>query len=343
MNRLMRAWWGFLVLCLFAAGLRAERFRVMEWNVENLFDICHDVGSDDREFLPGAERNWNSPRYWRKLKMVSHTIAAVGGSRPPELVALVEVENDSVMTHLTRRSLLRRLGYEYVMTAGSDPRGIDVALLYQPLRFRLLGSRSVPIVAGRRRLRDVLHVVGLIPTGDTLDVLVCHQPSRAGGGAAQQLRRAAARRLRQVADSVMRLRTVPRLLLMGDMNDEATDPSLRTGLGVAVPPEGDVPVRPDALYVLSHRLHEPGGVRGTYKYRGEWNQLDHLVVSGALLDATSRFHTGADRCRIAVLDFLVRPDRTYGGVAPSRIYLGSYYNGGVSDHLPLFTDFEMLP
>ena len=110
-----------------------------------------------------------------------------------------------------------------------------------------------------------------------------------------------------------------------------------------VPPEGDVPVRPDALYVLSHRLHEPGGVRGTYKYRGEWNQLDHLVVSGALLDATSCFHTGADRCRIAVLDFLVHPDRTYGGVAPSRTYLGRYYNGGVSDHLPLFTDFEMLP
>lgn len=343
MNRLVRAWWGFLVLCLFAAGLRAERFRVMEWNVENLFDTCHDVGSDDREFLPGAERNWNSPRYWRKLKMVSHTIAAVGGSRPPELVALVEVENDSVMTHLTRRSLLRRLGYEYVMTAGSDPRGIDVALLYQPLRFRLLGSRSVPVVAGRRRLRDVLHVVGLIPTGDTLDVLVCHQPSRAGGGAAQHLRRAAARRLRQVVDSVMRLRTVPRLLLMGDMNDEATDPSLRTGLGVAVSPEGGAPVRPDALYVLSHRLHEPGGVHGTYKYRGEWNQLDHLVVSGALLDATSRFHTGADRCRIAVLDFLVHPDRTYGGIAPSRTYLGPYYNGGVSDHLPLFTDFEMLP
>ena len=341
MNRLVRAWWGFLVLCLFAAGLRAERFRVMEWNVENLFDTCHDVGSDDREFLPGAERNWNSPRYWQKLKMVSHTIAAVGGSRPPELVALVEVENDSVMTHLTRRSLLRRLGYEYVMTAGPDPRGIDVALLYQPLRFRMIAARSVPVVVNRKRLRDVLHVAGLIPTGDTLDILVCHQPSRAGGSEAQRLRRAAARRLRQVADSVMRLRTVPRILLMGDMNDEAANPSLRTDLAVVVPPEENLPVRPDALYVLSHRLCGTGGVRGTYKYRGEWNQLDHLVVNGTLLDAMSRFHTGADACRIAVFDFLVHPDRTYGGVVPDRTYLGPFYNGGVSDHLPLFVDFEM--
>jgi hypothetical protein len=51
-------------------------------------------------------------------------------------VALTEVENDSVLTHLTRHSPLRNAGYEYVMTTSDDERGIDVALLYQPATFR---------------------------------------------------------------------------------------------------------------------------------------------------------------------------------------------------------------
>ena len=35
----------------------------------------------------------------------------------PDIVGLCEVENDSVLFDLTRRSLLRKARYEYVMTA----------------------------------------------------------------------------------------------------------------------------------------------------------------------------------------------------------------------------------
>lgn len=33
----------------------------------------------------------------------------------------------------------------------------------------------------RRPTRDILHVMGQVASGDTLDVFVCHMPSRAGG------------------------------------------------------------------------------------------------------------------------------------------------------------------
>ena len=33
------------------------RFRVVSWNVENLFDIHHDSLKNDREFLPDALRH----------------------------------------------------------------------------------------------------------------------------------------------------------------------------------------------------------------------------------------------------------------------------------------------
>ena len=51
---------------------------------------------------------------------------------PMLLVALCEVENDSVLFDLTKRSAIRTAGYEYVMTSSPDERGIDVALMYQP-------------------------------------------------------------------------------------------------------------------------------------------------------------------------------------------------------------------
>ena len=47
----------------------------------------------------------------------------------PALVALCEVENDSVMRDLTRYSALREADYRYVMTQSPDERGIDVALV----------------------------------------------------------------------------------------------------------------------------------------------------------------------------------------------------------------------
>ena len=71
----------FLFVTLFvlfpALFLEGQRFRVATWNIENAFDTLHDEGKNDWEFLPSAEREWNSGRYWRKLRGISQTIAAM--------------------------------------------------------------------------------------------------------------------------------------------------------------------------------------------------------------------------------------------------------------------------
>ena len=155
----------------------------MFYNVENLFDCRHDSLKEDREFLPDGEKKWTPSRYWRKLDALSKVVAAVGEERLPDLVGLCEVENDSVLFDLTRRSSLRALGYRYVATHSPDVRGIDVALLYQPGSFRLLESHEIPVPsaeAGFRPTRNVLYVKGEVLSGDTLHVLVCHLPSRLG-------------------------------------------------------------------------------------------------------------------------------------------------------------------
>lgn len=332
--------WRWLVLLwlpLWGWG-QGNSFRVMTYNVENLFDTCHDYGCEDQEFLPDAVRQWNSVRYWKKQGDLSRTLIAAGGVSPLELVALVEVENDSVISHLLRRTRLYRLGYEYVMTTSRDSRGIDVALLYQPERFRLLEKNMIHIPFDARRekpTRDVLHVAGRLQCGDTLDVLVYHWPSRRGGSrAAEHYRYRAARRVRAFADSLAQLRRCPKILLLGDFNDEYSDRSIAEGLGAVAPG------RPGDYVVLSAGLKAPGGIQGTYKFRGEWNQLDQVIVHRCLLEARTGLRTIAGGCRILAFPFLLEPDEARGGFLPRRTFLGPVYKGGVSDHLPLLLEME---
>lgn len=40
--------------------------------------------------------------------------------------------------------------------------------------------------------------------------------------------------------------------------------------------------------------------------------------------------------------FLLTDDKKYGGKEPFRTYKGMKYQGGFSDHLPIYTDFELV-
>lgn len=159
----------------------------VEYNCENLFDCQHDSLKDDLQFMPEGTHKWTPGRYWRKLNHISQAILSCGGDSAaatiPDLIALTEVENDSVMRDLTKRSLMRNAHYEYVMTSSPDVRGIDVALVYSPYSFKLLTSHSIGVrmPEGVRPTRDILYASGLVMSGDTLHIYIVHSPSRAGG------------------------------------------------------------------------------------------------------------------------------------------------------------------
>ena len=81
---------------------------------------------------------------------------------------------------------------------------------------------------------------------------------------------------------------------------------------------------------------------GSYKYHGEWGLLDHLIVSGTLLDTSSSFFTKESKANVARLHFLLTEDKKYGDDEPFRTYKGMKYQGGISDHLPIYADFELI-
>lgn len=339
-GRLVAGLFALLVTRMWTVALGAQvpgdtlRFRVMGYNVENLFDCRHDTLREDTEFLPSGLRHWTYARYRKKLDDVARVIVSCGcGWEPPALVALCEVENEAVLRDLTRRSALRAAGYRYVATDSPDRRGIDVALLYLRSRFRLLSARSIRLDEAPFRehpTRDILHVSGSLPGGDTLDIFVCHFPSRSGGTRKSEPRRLlAARRLAREADSLLALRRCPQLLVMGDFNDTPSDKSLR------LLQEGGrlrhlLDPLPDGL---------PGSFRppGSYRYQGRWQLLDHLLVSPSLLAPDSPLRVTA--AGIHALPFLLTEDGKHGGLQPFRTYYGVKYQGGYSDHLPVWAEF----
>lgn len=307
--------------------------RVMFYNAENLFDYRDDSLKKDNEFLPDAPRHWTFSRYRQKLIHLSKTIIAAGEGVIPALVGLCEVENDSVMHDLFRLTPLHRSGYRYYITRSPDERGINIVLLYKRNLFRPIHrtDHRIHLPAGFRPTRDILHVSGLIAQGDTLDLFVCHFPSRSGGEkASRPARKAANSRLRMLTDSVLQIRKNPLLLIMGDFNDypdeKIADPTLPL-----YPPQPHPAT--DALYNLMCQLPKQ---KGSHKYQGEWGYLDQFFVSGNLLNPQSNPYIG--QCRVFEAPFLFIEDTKNFGSRPRRTYYGYKHEGGFSDHLPILLD-----
>ena len=297
----------------------ASLLTLVELNCENLFDCQHDTLKQDTEWLPASVRKWTPARYWRKVNSIGQVILSCQDEGVPDLVALVEVENDSCLFDLTRRSLLRHAGYEYLMTQSPDVRGIDVALLYQPLSFRPLCCDYLEVepLPDMRPTRDILYVQGETLGGDTLHVFVVHAPSRYGGE--RQTRPNRLRVMEQITRIVSQLPPHAKVLVAGDFNDYADSPSLQY-------------MEQHGLYNVTSDARGTHGAEGTYRYAGEWESIDHVLVSNSL-------RSNVHQAFINDAPFLLEEDKKYGGVKPLRTFNGYHYQRGFSDHLPLVVRF----
>lgn len=340
----------YLFLCPYLSMYGQEEkdtltFRIASYNVENLFDCRHDSMKNDYEFLPNAVRHWNYTKYKKKLDNIARVITAVGGWTPPALVALCEVENDSVMRDLTRYSALREADYRYVMTQSPDERGIDVALIYQRNLFKLISYQSLSVgkpQKNSRSTRDILHVSGLILSKDTLDVFVAHFPSRSGGAKeSEPYRILAAQRLKEAADSISRIRNRAQIIILGDFNDYPNNKSVQQILKAEAPPLVSDSLHSQSLYHLLARKTDTQKNFGSYKFQGEWGLLDHIIVSGTLLQKDSPLYTDEANADLFRPPFLLTEDKKYGGKQPFRTYYGMKYQAGYSDHLPVWASFRL--
>ena len=302
----------------------AQSLTMVELNCENLFDCQDDLLKDDQEYLPEATRHWTSKRYWRKLNNIAQELLSCKTDGIPDLVVLCEVENDSVLRDLTRRSLLRQAGYEYLMTCSPDVRGIDVALLYSPFSFSPFTWRSIRVepLHDMRPTRDILYVAGRTVVDDTLHVFVVHAPSRYGGERhSRPFRLRVADVLTQSVDSLLSVSPHSSIVVVGDFNDYHDSPALRRIYG-------------HGLRNVTKHARGQYGVKGTYRYQGDWRSIDHVLVSNVIYNKVESAFIHAPL-------FLLEDEKFYGGYRPRRTYNGMRYQSGYSDHLPLVVRFSL--
>ena len=306
------------------------------YNVENLFDTIDDPeNSGDNEFLPSANKAWTQDRYAHKLNNIG---AVLQGMNYPIVVGLSEVENEQVIADLAKVNALADQEYAYIHEQSPDHRGIDVGLMYRPEFFSVLEWATYQVDIDDPNVtnyttRDILMVKGLI-NEEEIYVFVNHWPSRSGGTEASEFRRVfVATELRKAVADIQEADPTAKILIMGDLNDEPTNTSVKDVLG-AKTEKGD-PIEISSLYNCTSSLDAQG--EGSYNYQGNWQMIDQIISSGNLLQTENK---------LSITNFQVYKDPSLlfnhptNGPTPDRTYGGDEYYGGYSDHLPVFVEVK---
>ena len=310
------------------------------YNLENLFDTIDAPEVLDEEFLPGGKNAWTGAKYKDKLHNMARVISELGAEISPDGVGILgvsEIENRSVLEDLVKEPALISRQYKIVHFDSPDKRGVDVGLLYQAKYFTVTGAESVPLIiygatGNRVYTRDILHVTGQMD-GNEVHVLVNHWPSRRGGEAGSApLRNAAATKCRMIFDSLAQANPDVNFIVMGDFNDDPTDPSLKHYLKA----KGSVEkVRPGELY--NPMLPEFKAGRGTLAHNDAWSLFDQIVISYGLLKGTGGGYK-LYKTEIFNKKFLIQKSGNFVGY-PFRTFDNNTYINGYSDHFPVYLVF----
>ena len=345
----------FAALVLFGAGTAAQKTQnhvIGFYNLENLFDVYDDPVKNDGEFLPDGKNKWTEAKYQKKLQNMAKVIRAMKEENGVwhALLGVSEIENRLVLEDLVWEEQIREANYQIIHYDGPDRRGVDVALLYDPKVFTFIESESIPFTFEGSSIdfvmtkeqqdyfktRDVLMVHGTID-GEHFAVYVAHLPSRAGGKkGGNQLRDRGGEIMYNHAMQMQAKYPGIKIICMGDMNDNPTDPSMAEYLHGKELIE-DVT---DTEFFSPFTSMLKAGF-GSLAYQGVWSIYDLLLVNNALAHPQQgtfglrQLHKKGYYGRIFNPKFLTNQSGQYKGT-PFRTFSNGAFIGGYSDHYPTY-------
>ena len=283
------------------------------YNVENLYDTINDPTKNDEQFLPTGEYRWTSERYNDHVKKLAQVMDDMGNILA---MGVAEIENSQVLYDLLKARKSNKLGV--VHYDSDDERGVDVGLFYDSTRLKLQTSGFIRFrtVTTDITTRDILWAKFNFKK-ESIYFMVNHWPSRRGGAEKSEPNRLKAAELAvQFMDSVMRIDPDANFIFMGDLNDYPQD----------------VAPKKVAERLTPMITKESGKYGGSYNYRDEWDVLDHIMVSPTLFN-TKKLKVVKNSGEIISFPYLI--EQYKGKDVPFRVYAGSKYLGGYSDHLPV--------
>ena len=323
-----------------------EPVRVAFWNMENFFDPFVDSTKTYNAFTEDGMQHWTKSRFYRKRNNMYKAILAMSENRPLGILGMCEVENEYVLSALFEQTPLKKHNYRWVLYEGPDIRGIDPAIVYSLDHFRLVESTVFPYYNPEDTAyhsRDILYAkfIGVdassVANADTIHVFVNHWPSRYSGELETVgSRSCSAAILRAKVDSIVSAAPEgyqPKVVMMGDLNDCPTDPSVYDVLRARHPSELE-----EGCLINLFGKNDGLGFEGTLKHQADWQIFDQIIVTPAVMNDREGFHYQEGSARIFHADFMLEDDEAYHGKKLFRTYIGPRYFGGFSDHLPVYID-----
>ena len=331
-----------LMLAVAVSATRAQErkfavYGVGFYNLENLFDTCHDAGKNDYQFLPDGMYKWGGLKYSHKLKNLARVLSEMGTDKLKQIgcavIGVSEVENAKCLEDLCNQPPLKARNFQFVHVEGPDLRGVDCGLLYNPKLFKVRDVKLVPYIYIReedslKQTRGFLTVSGTL-ANEHVTVIVNHLPSRLGGG--DFYRQEGGRQIREVKDSLLRDDPNVKIIIMGDMNDDPQDKSMAVALGAKRKMKD---VEPGGLWNPWWDVLASG--TGTLQYDGRWNLFDQIIVSHSLLDQKGTKDYSSLKLwnyQVFSRDYLFQKEGAFKGNT-LRTHAGGVWLDGYSDHLP---------
>jgi len=177
--------------------------------------------------------------------------------------------------------------------------------------------------------RDQLLVSGMFD-GEMIHLIVNHWPSRRGGEARSRPKRVAAAKLnKRIVDSLQSIDPYAKIIVMGDLNDDPTNASVKDVLKAKSKMEN---VKLKGIYNPMENLAKKG--LGSNAYRDAWSLFDQIMFTKPLLDrdfSSYRFY----KAGIFNKQYLTNKKGRYKGY-PKRSFSNGNFTDGFSDHFPVY-------
>jgi predicted extracellular nuclease len=327
----------FFPICIHAQTKKYRTCIVAFYNLENFYDTINNPIINDDDFTPTGAKHYTTDIYTDKVTKLATVISMIGtdiSPSGPALLGVAEIENDTVLNDLIYHPLLNHRHYQFIHYDSKDPRGIDVALLYDPKVFIPAKTEKlfVKIPGNSKQVfytRDILYVKGWL-AGESIHVLVNHWPSRRGGEErSSPAREAAATVCKNYVAEILAKEPDARIIIMGDLNDDPDSPSITHILQAKATVKE---TGPRDLFNPWSELYQNG--IGTLANRDSWGLFDQILISHAWLSKQEDHFFYGGR-HIFSQNFMKENSGRYKGY-PMRTWDGNTYRGGYSDHFPTY-------
>lgn len=256
--------------------------KIFFWNAYNLFQGLERswTAQPDKKF---AEENLDSNDTLfpaRVERMADRLVEFSGNSEGPEVLGMCELE----MSPTTLANLRDKLN-TYLSTTYS--------LAYQEVR----SDRAICSAIFTRWTVEETRVINLryrviqarlTRHGTTVYVYCCHWPSKVSDPEGDQ------RKLlgRIIYENIVRLGDGKKVIVMGDLNDTASDPSIATELKAGSSEAAAIASTHPNLVL--YNFMTAGSLAGqfTHSHKGVDQTIDHIVCTGTLLGASDPVLSG---------------------------------------------------